>query len=107
MDASISHNLKNSKNINLSEAIAQTVITKDELGKKCQPTRMVTRSRNSPGLLATSNSRKVPSDSVSPISVRKRDQKQRTKEKENININQRGATKVDSLDDKKHVHSPV
>jgi hypothetical protein len=48
-EASISHNLKPSRNINLSEAIAQTVISKDELGKK-QPTRMVTRSRNSPAI---------------------------------------------------------
>jgi hypothetical protein len=106
IDASISHNLKSSKNINLSEAIAQTVITKDELGKKTQPSRMVTRSRNSPGLVASSG-KQVPSATVSPMSIRKREQKHRTKEKENINLNQRGVTKLDGLDDKKMGFEPV
>jgi chorismate synthase len=104
LDASISHNLKSSKNLNLNEAIAQTVISKDELGKKQQPTRMVTRSRNSPGLVSST---KKGSTTVSPISMRKRELKHRQKEKENINLNQRSAHKLEPSAEKKHISSPI
>jgi hypothetical protein len=77
--------------MNLSEAIALTVISKDELGKKKQVTRMVTRSRNSPGIV--SSQKKAPSMDLSPMSVRKRDIKNRQKEKENIPLNQRSEVK--------------
>ena len=96
----ISHNLKNTKNLNLCEAIAQTVISRDELGKKKQPMRMVTRSRNSPGNF------KAPSLNVSPMSIRKRDLKNRHKEKENINLNHPCKLEPSSCE-KKHINSPI
>jgi hypothetical protein len=77
--------------MNLSEAIALTVISKDELGKKQQVNRMVTRSRNSPGIL--SSQKKAGSMDLSPMSVRKREMKNRQKEKENINLNHRSENK--------------
>jgi hypothetical protein len=77
--------------MNLSEAIALTVISKDELGKKKQVTRMVTRSRNSPGIVGSQ--KKAPSIDLSPRSFKKREMKNRQKEKENINLNQRSESK--------------
>ena len=77
--------------MNLSEAIALTVISKDELGKKKQATRMVTRSRNSPCIV--SSQKKAALMDLSPKSGRKREMKNRQKEKENINLNHRSESK--------------
>lgn len=64
---------------------------------------MVTRSRNSPGIISAQKK----GYDASPISVKKRDLKNRHKEKENINLNHRSASKLDPSDEKKQINSPI